>query len=222
MMIKQISKGLIYKTQDYKESSKLLFIYTKDGKKTLVAKGAKRFNSDQRYLSQYLTLISFVDSDKTMFDLKEGTLLEPFESIKADFNKIKYVSMVLEIIDKIYTNDLPNDKLFDLLLSFLTGYEPVVGSLSLALKFLYALGYGLNFKGDSPSGFNLESACVSTKENHLTISLNLESTVLLSKLYFLKIEDKLELTDAEIKVIVEFIKAFYQYHLEYNIKSIWE
>ncbi|HKL61406.1 MAG TPA: recombination protein O N-terminal domain-containing protein, partial [Acholeplasma sp.] len=69
-MIKQISKGLIYKTQDYKESSKLLFIYTKKGKKTLVAKGAKRFNSDQRYLSQYLTLISFVDSDKTMFDLK--------------------------------------------------------------------------------------------------------------------------------------------------------
>ncbi|HBT59852.1 MAG TPA: DNA repair protein RecO [Acholeplasmataceae bacterium] len=220
MMTKQISKGLIYKTQDYKESSKLLFVYTARGKQTLVAKGAKSLKSDLRFLSQYFTLIEFYDSEKTMFDLRGAQLIEPFEEIKKSYEHLKQVSVVLEIIDRLFIEDLPHDKLFELIVSFLSEVQPEIASMAISLKVLYALGYGLNFKGDHPLGFNLEQASVATIENKLPISLDLETTIYLSQLYFMKKEDHIDLTEKSKKQIWSFIKAFYQYHLDYNIKSI--
>lgn len=220
MMTKQISKGLIYKTQDYKESSKLLFVYTARGKQTLVAKGAKSLKSDLRFLSQYFTLIEFYDSEKTMFDLRGAQLIEPFEEIKESYEHLKQVSVVLEIIDRIFIEDLPHEKLFELIVSFLSEVQPEIASMAISLKVLYALGYGLNFKGDHPLGFNLEHASVATIENKLPISLDLETTICLSQLYFMKKDDQIDLTEKARKQIWSLIKAFYQYHLDYNIKSI--
>lgn len=220
MTTKQTSRGLIYKTQDYKETSKLLFVYTPKGKKTLVAKGAKSFKSDLRFMSQYFTLIEFIDTDKLMLDLKGAVLIDSFDQIKTSFSDLKYVSIILEIIDKLFIEDLPHDKLYELLVSFLCNVEIETASIALSLKVLYALGYGLNFSGNDPIGFNIEHASVSTKANHLTISLDLDTTVYLSQLYFMKINDTIEIPKKYRGMIWSFIKSFYQYHLEYTIKSI--
>ena len=56
--------GLIYKTQPYQETNRMLFVYTKKGKKTLIARGSQRLSSELRLISQYLNLIEFYDNGK--------------------------------------------------------------------------------------------------------------------------------------------------------------
>ena len=63
-------EGIIYKVLDYQENNKLLYLITKEGKKTLVAKNSQALNSQTRVLSQYLTKIKFEDNNKPMQTLK--------------------------------------------------------------------------------------------------------------------------------------------------------
>ena len=41
-------EGLIYKVQPYQEHARLLFVYTPKGKKTLLAQGSQKLNSENR------------------------------------------------------------------------------------------------------------------------------------------------------------------------------
>lgn len=216
-----LNKGLIYKTLDYKESSKLLFLYTPRGKITLVAHGVKSLKHEYRVLSQYLTEIEFEDKGKEMFSLSKAKTICAFDSVKSNFTQMKQAALPLEIIDHLLTEDLPHDKIYDLLIQLLKT-DTVTASLVFPLKMLYLLGYGLDFVGHDPIGFSVKEATVSTKENQFYPDTNLETTVLLSKLYFYKITDKVEIDSKQILDVLTFIKAFYRYHLEYDFKSLRE
>lgn len=216
-----LNKGLIYKTLDYKESSKLLFLYTPRGKITLVANGVKSMKHEYRVLSQYLTEIEFEDKNKDMFSLSKAKTLEAFNKIKTDFNLMKQAALPLELIDHLLTEDLPHDKIYDLLITLLKT-DTRLASLVFPVKMLYLLGYGLDFVGDNPLGFSVKEACVATKANQFYPDTSLETTVLLSKLYFYKTTDTLVIEQPQILDILTFIRAFYRYHLEYDFKSLRE
>lgn len=215
------NNGLIYKTQDYKESSRLLFIYTKQGKKTLVAKGVKGIKHPNRILSQVLTLIEFQDSDKSIFSLSKAQIINDFYAIKTNYETMKQVSIVLELIDHLITEDANHAIIYALIVELLEK-DVKLASLVIPLKMVYILGYGLDFVGDNPTGFSIKEASVTTLKNNLYSDIDLETTVLLSKLYFYKVDQTIHLEDYMVKKIQSFIKAFYQYHLDYDFKSLRE
>ena len=214
------NKGLIYKTLDYKESSKLLFVYTPTGKVTLVANGIKSLKNEHRHLAQYLTLIEFDMKDKDMYSLSKPILLNDYRQVKVSYQQTKHIAIILELIDHLITEDLPHDKVYSLLEYINTNVE--MAHLIFAVKLLFLLGYGLDFVGNDPVGFSIKEARVATKTNRLYPEIGLEETVLLSKVYFYKQEDELTLTSDEIMKIETFIRTFYRYHLEYDIKGLRE
>ncbi len=213
------TKGLIYKTQDYKESSKLLFVYTPFGKVTLVASGVKSYKHEFRVLSQYLTEIEFAYHDQEMYALSKAKLIDGFEDLKKDYIKLSKPAVMLEIIDHLMTNDLDHDKIYPLLIELL---KHPYGYLIFALKLLFGFGYRLNFVGDDPTGFSIKNASVTTKSDGVYADYDLEITVLIASLYFYKTGDIIQLESHQIKHIEHFIKTFYRYHMEYDIKGLKE
>lgn len=213
------TKGLIYKTQDYKESSKLLYVYSLEGKVTLVGSGVKSYKHEFRVLSQYLTEIEFNYQEKDIFPLTKAKLLDDFDDLKKDYTGLSKKVIILEIIDHLVTQDLDHEKIYHLSIEML---RHPYGYLIFALKLLFAFGYRLNFIGDDPTGFSIRNASVTTLSQNEHPDVDLETTVQIAALYFYKTGESIEIDTPMIHKIEQFIKTFYRYHMEYDLKGIKE
>lgn len=211
-----INKALVYKVQDYQESSKLLFIYTEYGKYTLVVKGAKNYKNSFFHLADYLNLIEVeLDLSKSMQTLKKGKLLNDYENLKNNYDSFKIVSKILNIIDKLLVNIDNEDKIFNLVLKLLEYKNLSLGYVSFLVKLTYALGYRLTFKQEQIKGFSLALGRTINKDEDLSIDLNVVETAYLKLVYYAKEEPEIE--DKYINRLFGFIKEYYIYHLDYNL-----
>lgn len=211
-------EGIIYKVMDYQESSKLLFVYTPVGKKTLVAKGALNIKSSYRILSQYLTIISFEDQNKQMLTLKNAKLINELSNIKTNYDLVSLTSKLLIIIDKLITSDLPHDKIYNQVIEVLNLNNLEEGIYSLVLKLLKPLGFEPTFWQDGVKilGFNIEHGSIATNINNYNVDFNLEELTIVINFYYLNYEKLPLITDNERKVLIRFITMYYQMHMMHN------
>lgn len=210
-------EGIIYKVLDYQENNKLLYLITKEGKKTLVAKNSQALNSQTRVLSQYLTKIKFEDNNKPMQTLKAVSLIDSYEEIKKDYHKIKYVSVMLEVIDRFTGYENNFDRIYQMLDKALKSVNLREVSLAYLAKMLYELGYGFNLTKDDLKeikGINLISSSLVFKSDNEPATLNLYYTNLLLKLLY-ETFDKIELlNEQDYDKLLKFIKDYYSYHIQ--------
>ena len=144
------TKGVIIKVQDYKENDKLLWMYTEElGKVTCIAKGAKR--SKSQLLSVTLPLCFgeyLLFKGKNLYNLQEGKIINSFQGLSNNLEKLTYSSYLCELIDICVENDEVNSALFKefmiclyLLSTDALDYELLVRAFELRL--LEATGYNL-------------------------------------------------------------------------------
>lgn len=144
------TKGVIIKVQDYKENDKLLWMYTEElGKVTCIAKGAKR--SKSQLLSVTLSLCFgeyLLFKGKNLYNLQEGKIINSFQGLLNNLEKLTYSSYLCELIDICVENDEVNSALFKefmiclyLLSTDALDYELLVRAFELRL--LEATGYNL-------------------------------------------------------------------------------
>lgn len=204
------TNGLIYKVQDYKETSKLFYIYSPYGKYTLVARGAKGYKSSYRAYD-YLTLISCeLNINKSMQTLKKSEIINYYDTLKSDYKKSRYAGLILKAIDLI-TDDLPHQRVFDMITWLLTFKDIELAAITLYIKLTYALGYELTFHKTYES-FDLFKGTTTPYAQSLT---KIE-TMALQTLYYLK--EEIELTETLKETLKQFIKKYYIYHMDYDIK----
>jgi len=213
------SRALVYKVQDYGETSKLLFIYTPTGKYTLVARGAKNYKNNFFHLADYCNLIEIdLDLTKSMQTLKKGKLLNSYENLKNDYKSFKIISKIFIIIDKILINVDHQDKIFNLIIELLEYENLELAYLSLLVKLTYSLGYRLTFQDFNIKGFNLKLGRTVSLDENIELDLDLTLTLYLKIIYYTKQEPKIE--DKYIYSLFEFIKEYYKYHIDYKIKDL--
>ncbi|PKK96545.1 MAG: DNA repair protein RecO, partial [Tenericutes bacterium HGW-Tenericutes-3] len=184
-------EGLIYKVQPYQEHARLCFVYTPKGKKTLLAQGSQKLNSENRILAQYLTQIEFKDQDKTFLRLAEAKILNEFSKIKENFNQTKQAALMLEIVDQLIVDAYHHDEIYKSLIAALNSKELEMASLSFALKILKPLGYplDLNADGRKVSGVNIENGGLIYQNEPGIIDLDIKDTIILLKLSLVPYED---------------------------------
>ncbi|WP_186431094.1 DNA repair protein RecO [Clostridium sp. BSD9I1] len=145
------TRALVLKTQDYKESDRLIWFYTeKLGKISAIAKGAKKNRS--KYFSNTLTFTYgdyILYRGKGMYTLNEGTIIDSFQGILSDFDTISYASYLCELIDISMAEEESNRELFkELVTAFYLMKNNACDLETLARVFemniLRATGYGLN------------------------------------------------------------------------------
>lgn len=142
------SKAIIIKTQDFKENDKLVWLYSEElGKITAVAKGAKR--SKSKFLSLTLPLcygVYMVYKGRNLYTLQEGKLINSFQSLLNNLDKLTYSSYLCELIDIACNDGEANKALFRdfvttlyLLNTDALDYELLIRSFE--IKLLRSTGY---------------------------------------------------------------------------------
>lgn len=162
----ELEQGIVLKTIDYQENSKIIYILTNEGIKSAIVRGAKNIKSHTYSYAQPLVKIEF-EIKKEKY-IGANKILNNYNNIKFDFDK---VSCCLKIIEICYTlgEHITDSKLFyqftsdilDLIEKTNKKYE--VYELIFKIKTLYLLGVAPVF-----------SKCVScgNKENLVGFAFN--------------------------------------------------
>lgn len=139
-------EGIILNERAYGETSKIINIITKDyGVIGVLAKGARTMKSELRSVTGKLTYGVFhmyYKKDKlstlTSVDVKNS-----FKNIQKDITKITYASFLLDLTEQVMKQNYSTN-IYDLLISALIkineGYDPMVITNILELKYLDYLG----------------------------------------------------------------------------------
>ena len=146
------TKAIIIKAIDYKENDKLIWAYTEEvGKITFIARGAKKSKSKNLSLTLPLCFGEYIFfKGRNLYNLQEGKIINSFQGLLNNLDKLTYSSYVCELID-ICVQDAEVDK--TLFRDFITclyllntdamDYELLIRAFELRL--LSATGYGLEF-----------------------------------------------------------------------------
>ncbi|MGV8983202.1 DNA repair protein RecO [Clostridium sp.] len=146
------TRAIVIKTQEFKESDKLVWLFTEDfGKITAIAKGARKNKS--KYVSStlpccYAEFVLF--KGRNLYTINEVTIIDSFQQLLRNLETITYASYFNELIDIAMENEEVNKQLFkELVTSFYFIKNDVMDIEVLARAFetkvLRATGYELNF-----------------------------------------------------------------------------
>ena len=146
------TRGFIIKSQDYKENDKIIRIYTEEaGKVSFIARGSKKSKSKLLAITLPLCYGEYVlFKGKNLYNLQEGKILNSFQGLLDNLEKLTYSSYICELIDICIEEGEENKALFRefiiclyLLNTDAMDYELLVRAFELRL--LKATGYGLVF-----------------------------------------------------------------------------
>lgn len=229
------NQGVIIKTRDYKENSKIITILTKDGLLDLILKGVTNINSRTKKYTLLPLHLEFLMADGKIPTFTEGFIINNYTKLKDDLN---YSLISMAIIEKInafvdYVNDvgLFYDfvvKIFDLLNK--TKYPLVVLEI-FEIKLLYLLGIAplLNncFKclNNENLFLSLDNGCTLCKNCSIITKddLNEEQTKKFKYLYLIKTnkidEEFLELINNLNINLNTFIDQYYEKYIDFYSKT---
>lgn len=91
----KLEKGIILKTIDYQENSKIIYIMTCSGLKSAIVRGAKNYKSKTFAYSQPITLIEF-SMQKEKY-IEACNVLNYFNNIKLDNSRLISTLKIIEI-----------------------------------------------------------------------------------------------------------------------------
>lgn len=152
------SEGIVYKTITYKETSKIVYIYTKDGKKSIKALGSKNSKNKTFGFGEIGNIVSFVSTDDDFPTLIEYDILNSAYKYVDSFDSIFSLSKIIELI-----NYLPDDSIHYKLYPFIK--DIILNLLNNPLKLLsiFLIKMTYNF-GVSPK---LDS-CINCGNNNVS------------------------------------------------------
>lgn len=151
-------RGFVLKKKKYRETSKLVTIFSENaGKINLIAKGVRTQKSKTSAVLDPINFIEFVYYNKPTRELQyisSADFLDDFSKIKSDFEKIKIVYVIIELTNVFTHEGQANYELFNLVYNSLKRIdESLVSSYQVLNSFLIELcnisGYPV-FSGECP------------------------------------------------------------------------
>lgn len=224
-MIQKI-EGIIISETPYKESSKIVNIYTKDkGIIGVICKGAKSMKSKLRAVSTKFTYGFFhvYYKENKLSTLIEVDIINNLDNIKTDLLNISYLNYITELVTQVYKQSREEDiynYYVSTILKINDGLNPVVMTNILEIKLLDFLGVGLNLEscvkcGDKTSIINIDpdlGGYVCSKCNEQKYNVNPKTIKMIRMYYFVEINSisKLDISEEVIKEIDYFLNKYYE------------
>ena len=227
-------EGIILNTRNYNDTSKILDIFTKKyGVIGVIAKGCKSLKSNLRSVTDKLTYATFTiyyKKDKLSI-LTEASIINNFNNIKKDIEKISYASYLLDLTSQVYKQNNSTD-LYDFLISALNkineGFNSLVITNIIELKYLDYLGIMPNLDGCIVCGSKNVITLSSDKGGYLCKNCatnepkSSDKAIKLVRMYYYVDIDKISKLDLSKDVINEvnnFIDDYYDRYTGLYLKS---
>ncbi|PAT02363.1 DNA repair protein RecO [Candidatus Izimaplasma bacterium ZiA1] len=228
------NEGIVLRSLDYKDSSKILYLYTNTGNISIIAHSVKKYNSKNRFLSQSCNLIKFSKTNKSFPSLKEAELLNSYDNIKNDIISFSYVNHIFELVSNVISEDLNHQKMLNfikkILLMVNQNYDPEVLTFIFELKLLYFIGYGLNFtkcpncNEEEDIVFNINAGGVICRKHILNNDIVYEENItkLIKYLYYIDVNknDIINISTEDKFCVRKVINELYSQYISYNSKSL--
>ncbi len=148
------TEAVVLKSMKYRESSKILSLYTREfGKISVIAKGARdrksKFGSSLEPMNYVLAVI-YKNEDRDLHLLSQCDLMKSYRRLTEDFERMSTAMAVLELINLIAHGEEQNEPLFKVLVDTLESINSATNSASNALYFIEMklseiLGFKPNF-----------------------------------------------------------------------------
>lgn len=232
-MLKKI-RGIVVSEVPYKDSSKVLNILCEEGVIGVISKGCKRINSPLRVISNKLTLGEYVIyyNESKLSTLKEGSILDNFNNIKNDLNKISHATYITDLVNQVMKQNA-DPTAFSLYLSALKkideGINETVVMNILEIKLLDYLGVGINLNGCAKCGSTREIVTIDPDvggyicKNCYTNEIIYDERVrkMLRMYYLVEIDSikELKIKDYVIDSINKFLSVYYDRYTGLYIRS---
>ncbi len=232
-MLKKI-RGIVVSEVPYKDSSKVLNILCEEGVIGVISKGCKRINSPLRVISNKLTLGEYVIyyNESKLSTLKEGSVIDNFNNIKNDLNKISHATYITDLVNQVMKQNA-DPTVFSLYISALKkideGINETVVMNILEIKLLDYLGVGINLNGCAKCGSTREIVTIDPDvggyicKNCYTNEIIYDERVrkMLRMYYLVEIDSikELKIKDYVIDSINKFLSVYYDRYTGLYIRS---
>jgi len=233
-MIKRI-EGIIVSEVDYKESSKIINIFSPEvGVIGVLARGTKKIKSNLSGVTSKLTYGYFHIQYKEngLSTLMEVDVINGFKNIRRSIDKISYASYLLELSSMVYKHG-SDINIYNLLIASLKkideGYDYEVITNILELKLLDYLGIKPVIDSCVNCGSKVDIVTISSyKGGYLCkncardeVIVNIKTIKLLRMFYYVDIDkiSKLDISDNIKKELNRFIDDYYDRYSGLYLKS---
>lgn len=218
-------EGFIFNEIPYKETSKIINIFTKNGIIGCIAKGAKSLKSNLRVNTTKFTYGKFIIIEKSdkLNIITEASIINDLKNIKNDLLLISYLSYIVELTNQVIKQTIEFDSLYELFISTLfklnEKLNPKVLTNIYEIKVLDYLGVGINFNSCAKCGSTNNIITINGDvggylcKNCYTNEIIYDSkTIKMLRMYYLidisSISD-LKISEAVINNIDNFINVYY-------------
>ncbi|KKR35154.1 MAG: recombination and repair protein RecO protein [Candidatus Magasanikbacteria bacterium GW2011_GWA2_40_10] len=141
--------AIVLSRKNIKEFDQMISLYTRElGKVDVLAKGIKKITSKNSANLEILSLVEIeIASGKEVDHLTKVQPIKIFKEIYSDFDKIFIANYAVKLADTNLLTHQPDEKIFNLLLSFLEFLNSAlkINSSNLATGFIFKLWHCLGF-----------------------------------------------------------------------------
>ncbi len=139
------TEGVVLKRVNFKETDRLLTVFTKHyGKLHLLAKGIRKLTSKKAAsLEPFVWARFFIARGRNLDIVLETEIIDSFNEIKLDLKKIGMAYQVCEVVEKLSPEEQVNRSLFELITAELNNLRnsSTYSVEGFCLKLLWDLGY---------------------------------------------------------------------------------
>ena len=107
-------KGIIINSIDYKEKSKIVYLYTPYGHDSVLAGGAKTIKNSLLAFTVTLNVVSYLKSNNKLSHMLEFKLIDSYYEMASDIKNFDAISIIIKVIKAI-----PNDTNHNLAYNFI-------------------------------------------------------------------------------------------------------
>ncbi|MDT8336824.1 MAG: DNA repair protein RecO, partial [Candidatus Izemoplasmatales bacterium] len=141
-------QGIILKKINFKESSEIIYLYTKTGLISVLVHGSKTMKSPHLNLTKVLNHVKVIIAGKNLKVLRDGEVIRNYSLLHNNLEKYTYLLHLAELIYYFSTHEHNHEKLYNFLLKIMDrimdrdDYIPYINMCE--LKLLYLLGVNPN------------------------------------------------------------------------------
>ncbi|MBQ9124479.1 MAG: DNA repair protein RecO [Acholeplasmatales bacterium] len=141
--------GIVINSIDYKESSKIVYLYTPLGRDSVKASGGKGIKKGYLGFTTTGNVVSYVRSDAKFPSLIEYSIIDSIFDITNDINKLNSFGIIIKIINSL-PDDINHERTYNYIIKVLNDLKisnnPKKVLSIFLIKILYTFGVAPNLK----------------------------------------------------------------------------
>lgn len=223
-------EGITLSSIDYKEKSKIVYIYTKYGKISYKALGSLNQKKGMLPLITTMNQLNVILTQSKFPTAIDYTLLNSYDDIKNDLKKSLWFSYILEIISKL-PEDAPHERIYNLLkrlLEIANKCDGLMIGVVFLIKMTYSFGVAPELRkcvicqNSNISYFSIKDGGALCKDHFKHDSYEKEVLDEIKNIYYFNIydDDLDKIKNYDYKLLFDIMNKYYNEFVHIYLKGL--